>query len=149
MTQHFPSKARTLPLPKFGPPPPPPMPPAESTHADHAHPYDPDCHICRRFPSHDTWPFVASAGPNSWTGDERVETFGRLDPDPLHVEPLDCDGLPFCPTGSAQRYHAIGECDCPKGTHPVFRDTDRGTWLGCAVVIAVALLFFIAGRLTS
>ena len=25
--------------------------------------------------------------------------------------PLDLDGKPFCPTGYAQRYHAIGECD--------------------------------------
>ena len=26
--------------------------------------------------------------------------------------PLDLDGKPFCPTGYAQRYHAIGECEC-------------------------------------
>lgn len=25
---------------------------------------------------------------------------------------LDLDGKPFCPTGYAQRYHAIGECEC-------------------------------------
>lgn len=28
------------------------------------------------------------------------------------AEGLDVDGLPFCPTGYAQRYHAIGECSC-------------------------------------
>ena len=26
--------------------------------------------------------------------------------------PADLDGKPFCPTGYAQRYHDIGECDC-------------------------------------
>ena len=25
---------------------------------------------------------------------------------------VDIDGKPFCPTGYAQRYHDIGECDC-------------------------------------
>lgn len=31
-----------------------------------------------------------------------------------HGRAKDCDGLPFCPSGYAQRYHAIGECDCGK-----------------------------------
>jgi len=26
--------------------------------------------------------------------------------------PQDIDGLPFCPSGYAQRYHAIGQCAC-------------------------------------
>lgn len=33
-------------------------------------------------------------------------------PDP-DAHRLDLDGKPFCPTGYAQRYHAIGECACP------------------------------------
>jgi hypothetical protein len=31
---------------------------------------------------------------------------------PATREQRDLDDKPFCPTGSAQRYHAIGECDC-------------------------------------
>ena len=31
---------------------------------------------------------------------------------------LDLDGLPFCSTGYAQRYHTIGECDCKVSLDP-------------------------------
>ena len=43
-------------------------------------------------------------------------------PAPSEV-PLDLDGLPFCPTGYAQRFHRIGECNCPP-TLPAPRRTE-------------------------
>ena len=44
-----------------------------------------------------------------------------LKPDPTAgTERLDLDGLPFCPSGYARRYHAIGECACPTAEEPKF-----------------------------
>lgn len=46
---------------------------------------------------------------NHWTPEPRPDC-PQCTPAP--AEGLDLDGKPFCPTGSAQRYHAIGECFC-------------------------------------
>lgn len=48
-------------------------------------------------------------------------------------EPLDLDGLPFCPGGYAQRYHAIGQCECPKDIFQTMKGcicatTSRFSW---------------------
>jgi hypothetical protein len=50
-----------------------------------------------------------------------VEDAANLAPAAL----LDLDGKPFCPSGSAQRYHAIGECDCARHPAPAAPRDDR------------------------
>ncbi|MBU2110401.1 MAG: hypothetical protein KKE65_01965 [Actinobacteria bacterium] len=82
---------------------------------------------------------------------------------------LDLDGKPWCPSGFAQRYHAVGACRCAQMTdtdapRPPETDTDpeprdhyrRGDAdLGCGLMViiaavaalaAAALLAWIAGR---
>ncbi len=42
-----------------------------------------------------------------------------------HRHALDCDGKPFCPSGYAQRYHAIGQCACNDPGHIDWYPTDE------------------------
>lgn len=110
----------------------------------HVHPYDPACRICQptscghgaplgecqspecRIPYRDTWTDTAG----------RIDaTFRRLDPDPLQVddEPIDCE----CRRPNSDCHFAAPA------------DDSRGSWLGCLVLIAVAVAFFVLGRITA